>query len=123
MDGERTDPVGQAAWRLQLGVQGVLATCATTPDPDSYVEPDQVAVGDLEHARMELAEVAPALLTDHLGVVEQVRRGLDYAERGDTEGATQELVKAWQALTDISGKETRLPGLLGVIDAEGPRCS
>ncbi|SFN67895.1 hypothetical protein SAMN05421805_10661 [Saccharopolyspora antimicrobica] len=72
---------------------------------------------------MELAEVAPALLTDHLGVVEQVRRGLDYAERGDTEGATQELVKAWQALTDISGKETRLPGLLGVIDAEGPRCS
>ncbi|MER7077898.1 hypothetical protein [Saccharopolyspora kobensis] len=116
MDGERTDPVAQAAWRLQLGVQGVLASCVTTADPDTYIDPDQVAVGDLDHARAELDEVAPLLLAEHLDVVEQVRTGLDCADRGDTEGTTRELIKAWRSLASISGKEIRLPGLLGVID-------
>ncbi|KAA5837972.1 hypothetical protein ABT337_04405 [Saccharopolyspora hirsuta] len=116
MDGDRTDHVAQAAWRLQLGVQGVLAACATTADPDTYVDPDQVAMGDLDHARAELDEVAPLLLAEHLDVVEQVKSGLDRAGNGDTEGATRELLEAWRALTCISGKEIRLPGLLGVID-------
>gem|GEM_PF-7112857 len=102
------DRLRTAAWRVQLGVHGVLAAMVIAP-VDSQAGPHGVVLGDLDELTASLAEAEPVLGAHDPPLVADIRAGLDAANAGQSGAAVRHLLAAWDRLAALSDAGLTLP--------------